>query len=44
MIVAELLAPQGQGVDLGGYYRPDTAKLSHVMRPSSTLNELLASL
>jgi len=44
VIVAELLAPQGQGVDLGGYYRPDTAKLSHVMRPSSTLNELLASL
>ncbi|GAB2978210.1 NADP-dependent isocitrate dehydrogenase [Frigoribacterium salinisoli] len=43
-IVAELLAPQGQGVDLGGYYRPDTAALSHVMRPSSTLNELLASL
>jgi isocitrate dehydrogenase len=37
-IVAELLAVQGSQVDLGGYYRPDDAKASAVMRPSATLN------
>jgi isocitrate dehydrogenase len=34
-IVAELLAVQGSHVDLGGYYRPDDAKASAVMRPSA---------
>jgi len=37
-IVAELLAVQGAAVDLGGYYRPDDAKASAVMRPSATFN------
>jgi isocitrate dehydrogenase len=40
----ELIAVQGRPVDLGGYYRPDDAKASRVMRPSSTFNDALASL
>jgi isocitrate dehydrogenase len=43
-IHAELLAAQGAAVDLGGYYRPDPAKAAAVMRPSPTLNRLLATL
>ena len=40
----ELIAVQGHSVDLGGYYRPDPAKASAVMRPSQTFNDALASL
>ncbi|KIU02324.1 NADP-dependent isocitrate dehydrogenase [Frigoribacterium sp. MEB024] len=43
-IVAELIAPQGTAVDIGGYYHPDAAKTEAVMRPSHTLNEALATL
>ena len=43
-IVAELLAVQGSPVDIGGYYLPDGALASVVMRPSSTFNEALATL
>ena len=43
-IVAELNAVQGQPVDIGGYYLPDPAKTSAVMRPSATLNAALASI
>ena len=43
-ITDELIAVQGHPVDLGGYYRPDDAKATAVMRPSSTFNEALASL
>jgi isocitrate dehydrogenase len=43
-IVAELLAVQGKPVDIGGYYRPDPAKVSAAMRPSATFNAALASL
>jgi isocitrate dehydrogenase len=43
-IVDELVAVQGKPVDIGGYYRPDGAKADAVMRPSTTLNEALASL
>ena len=43
-IVEELLAVQGSPADIGGYYRPDQAKASAVMRPSATFNEVLASL
>nr|WP_295773769.1 NADP-dependent isocitrate dehydrogenase [Rhodoferax sp.] len=42
-IVAELAAVQGKPADIGGYYLPDTAKLDAVMRPSATLNKVLAS-
>ncbi|MCI9887717.1 NADP-dependent isocitrate dehydrogenase [Micrococcales bacterium 31B] len=40
-IAAELLAVQGQKVDLGGYYRVDEAKAAAAMRPSATLNGLI---
>jgi len=40
----ELLGVQGRPVDIGGYYRPDDAKASEVMRPSRTFNEALAGL
>jgi len=43
-IVAELSAAQGKPVDIGGYYRPDVAKASKAMRPSSTFNAALAAL
>ncbi|HLV55039.1 MAG TPA: NADP-dependent isocitrate dehydrogenase, partial [Actinotalea caeni] len=43
-IVDELLAVQGSPVDIGGYYRPDPAKVDAVMRPSGTLNRILATL
>jgi isocitrate dehydrogenase len=42
-IVAELEAVQGKPVDIGGYYKPDFAKLEAVMRPSTTFNAALAS-
>ncbi len=43
-IVGELAAVQGEPADIGGYYRPDPEKAAQVMRPSTTLNEALASL
>jgi isocitrate dehydrogenase len=43
-ITGELVAVQGHPVDLGGYFRPDAAKATEVMRPSRTFNDALASL
>ena len=43
-IVAELNAVQGKPVDIGGYYHADADKVSTVMRPSATLNAIIASL
>ncbi|MFF1883734.1 NADP-dependent isocitrate dehydrogenase [Pseudarthrobacter sp. NPDC058196] len=43
-IVGELAEVQGSPVDIGGYYRPEDAKASAVMRPSATLNQVIASL
>ncbi|WFE69375.1 NADP-dependent isocitrate dehydrogenase [Thiomicrospira sp. R3] len=40
-IVEELKAVQGQAVDLGGYYHPDTNKAKAIMRPSPTLNQII---
>ena len=40
----ELLAVQGKPVDMGGYYRPDTAKTGAAMRPSATLNAIIDAL
>jgi isocitrate dehydrogenase len=42
-IAEELLAVQGSPADIGGYYRPDEAKVTAVMRPSKTFNEALAA-
>ena len=41
-IVEELLAVQGTPVDVGGYYQPNPAKANTALRPSATLNEVLA--
>lgn len=43
-IVEELNSVQGKAMDIGGYYKPDAAKTSAVMRPSATFNAALASL
>ncbi|MCM3805214.1 NADP-dependent isocitrate dehydrogenase [Streptomyces sp. DR7-3] len=43
-IVGELLAVQGSPADIGGYYQPDPAKATAVMRPSATFNQALATL
>jgi isocitrate dehydrogenase len=40
----ELIGVQGNPVDLGGYYRPDAAKVTAVMRPSPTFNDAIDSL
>jgi isocitrate dehydrogenase len=40
-IVRELAAVQGKPVKIGGYYRPDTAMTSSVMRPSATFNAIV---
>ncbi len=40
-IVSELNGVQGESVDIGGYYSPDPEKITAVMRPSKTLNEVL---
>jgi len=37
----ELLAAQGNPVDIGGYYRPDETLTEQVMRPSQTLNRII---
>jgi isocitrate dehydrogenase len=43
-IVDELNKVQGAPVDVNGYYLPDSDLVFKAMRPSDTLNELLASL
>ncbi len=43
-IVSELNAVQGSPVEIGGYYRPDAAKVAEAMRPSQTLNGVIDAL
>ena len=43
-IADELIAVQGSPADIGGYYRPDPALVSAVMRPSASLNEVIDAL
>merc|ERR1712045_289255 len=43
-ILDELIKCQGSPVDLGGYYRVDKAKTDAAMNPSSTLNNIIATL
>jgi len=43
-IVSELIAVQGKPADVGGYYQPDDAKAFAALRPSKTLNDILAQL
>jgi len=40
-ITAELLAAQGEPVDLGGYFLPDDEKAGKAMRPSATFNAVI---
>jgi isocitrate dehydrogenase len=40
-IVKELEIAQGHAIDMGGYYLPDAAVLNEVMRPSTTLNNIM---
>ena len=40
----ELIDSQGIKNDIGGYYKPNTDLLNAKMRPSKTLNEILAQL
>ena len=41
-IIAEFAAVQGKPADIGGYYMPNAQKCETVMRPSATLNAVLA--
>merc|ERR1719394_2406283 len=40
-IVKELIECQGKAVDIGGYYKPDPAKVDKAMRPCQILNEII---
>jgi len=44
VILEELLAAQGEPMDIGGYFRPDAAKASAAMRPSATMNKIIDGL
>ncbi|MBA1444400.1 MAG: NADP-dependent isocitrate dehydrogenase [Chromatiales bacterium] len=44
MIAKELIAAQGESVDLGAYYCPDAEKMEKAMRPSTTFNAALDAL
>jgi isocitrate dehydrogenase len=43
-IATELIAAQGKPADIGGYYHPDDTKCAAAMRPSATLNAIIAAL
>ncbi len=43
-IVSELVAVQGEPVEIGGYYHPDVELVARVMRPSATLNAIVDAL
>lgn len=43
-IVGELNGVQGKPVDIGGYYRPDPARVAEAMRPSATFNAIIDAL
>ena len=41
-ITEELISVQGNEVDIEGYYNPNTELVAKAMRPSETLNDILA--
>jgi len=43
-IIAELIAAEGKPQDIGGYFKPDTAKAEAAMRPSATLNAIIEAI
>ncbi len=40
-ILEELMMSEGQPADMGGYYRADAGKVTSIMRPSETFNEII---
>ncbi len=44
VVLKELVAVQGQRVDIGGYYNPSSEKTAKAMRPSATFNAILAEI
>jgi isocitrate dehydrogenase len=42
-IVGELNGAQGKPIDIGGYYHPCEKKTATAMRPSTTLNAIVAN-
>ena len=43
-IMEELLSVEGKPQDIGGYYHPNLEKVTAAMRPSATLNAIIASI
>ena len=43
-IIQELIEVQGESIDMEGYFLPNEEKMVKVMRPSATLNAILAKL
>ncbi len=43
-IMDEINATQGKPMDIGGYYKPDCVKADKAMRPSATLNRIIAEI
>ncbi|MCF8381646.1 MAG: NADP-dependent isocitrate dehydrogenase [Bacteroidales bacterium] len=43
-ILSEIAAAEGRPTDIGGYYKPDKDLVSKAMRPSHTLNAIIASI
>ena len=43
-IVEELVAVQGESMDVGGYYLPNDELAAKAMRPSATLNAIIDAL
>jgi len=43
-IIDELIAAQGDAIDIGGYFKPDEELVSAAMRPSATLNNIISSI
>jgi isocitrate dehydrogenase len=43
-IIGELNASKGRAQDIGGYFKPDPAKVAAAMRPSTTFNSILDNL
>jgi len=43
-IIEELNGAQGRPMDIGGYYHPDDALGEKAMRPSATLNQIIADM
>ncbi|HPT48544.1 MAG TPA: NADP-dependent isocitrate dehydrogenase, partial [Candidatus Rifleibacterium sp.] len=40
-IIAEVNAARNKPLDIGGYYLPETRKVTQAMRPSQTFNKIL---